>query len=291
MRLLFPIVLAATLASAALAFAGGRPPIAEQAEAGFFATFNGFQGDEQAKSAPLRGLLAALATSPSDARTNLLLGLNHLWLAAEGDRTDPRILEHLFLAEHYLARAQELDPTDRRIPSWLTPVRLSLARIERKEDRQEEILHDLQAAYAEDPVFHSFTVALLGIGEPRTSPAFRQGLAALRATVETCPSEPASTDPSCQNTPHWPHNREAFLTFYADYELKAGNVDHARELLQKVLQNPDYSRWPFRTEAEDRWKNLERYAALYANQDPGDDPPHLMASQKHIVCQSCHLGP
>jgi len=290
-RLLFALaaVLFPLLASMAIAAgAAGRHPMAAKAEAGFFATFNGFRGEEGTKSAPLRDLLAALATDPSDARTHLLLGLNHLWLAAEGDRTDPRTLEHLFLAERYLARAQELAPKDRRIPSWLVPVRLSLARIEGREDRREEILRDLQAAYAEDPTFHSFSVALLGIAEPRTSPAFQQGLAALRSTATTC--APDSGDPSCQNAPRWPHNQEAYLTFFADYELKAGNVDRARELLLAVRQSPDASRWPFRQEAEDRWKNLELYASLYANQDPGDDPPHLMSGHGRISCQSCHRG-
>lgn len=269
--------------------ANRRHPMAQKAEAGFFATFNNFKGDVPTKSAPLRDLLAALATDPADARTHLLLGLNHLWLAAEGDRTDPRVLEHLFLSERYLARAQELDPKDRRIPSWLVPVQLSIAAIDGRKDRREEILRNLQTAYAEDPTFHSFSVALLGIAEPRTSPAFRQGLEALRATEETC--APDSDDPSCRNTPHWPHNQEAYLTFFADYELKAGNVDRARELLRAVRQHPDASRWPFLQEAEDRWKNLDLYASLYANQDPGDDPPHLMSGHNRFACQSCHLGP
>lgn len=291
-RHILPLALAAALASAALAAAGaGRHPAAQKADAGFFATFNGFQGDPRTKSAPLRDLLAALATDPADARTHLLLGLNHLWIAGEGDRTDSRVLEHLFLAERYLARAQELDPKDRRIPSWLVPVRLSLAGIEGREDRREEILRDLQAAYAEDPTFHSFTVALLGIAEPRTSPEFRQGLAALRATVDTCPPASETTDPTCGNTPRWPHNREAYTTFFADYELKAGNADRARDLLLAVQQDPDFPRWPFRHEAEDRLKNLELYASLFANQDPGDDPPHLMSGHGRISCQSCHLGP
>jgi hypothetical protein len=290
-RLILPILLTAALATAALAAGAGRNPVAEKAEAGFFTAFNGFQGDAQTKSAPLRGLLAALATDPTDARTQLLLGLNHLWIAAEGDRTDPLVIEHLFLAEHYLARAQELDPKDRRIPSWLVPVRLSLARIERRADHQEEILRDLQAAYAEDPTFHSFSVALLGIGEPTSSPAFRQGLTALRTTLDTCPNTPATADPTCGNTPRWPHNREAFLTFSADYELKAGNVDRARELLLRVGKGPDAARWSLLSAVDDRLKNLDRYAALYANQDPGDDPPHLMSGASHVACQSCHQGP
>lgn len=287
--LVVPLALVSVLVSAALAAGGtGRHPFAQKAEAGFFASFN---GNPQAKSEPLRDLLAALTVDPADARTHLLLGLNHLWLAAEGDRNDPRVVEHLFLSERYLARAQELDPKDRRIPSWLAPVQLSIAAIERQKDRREEILRDLQAAYAEDPIFHSFTVALLGISEPPTSPAFRQGLDALRATEKACPSGPESTDPSCENTPRWPHNQEAYMTFFADYELKAGNIDRARELLLAVRQHPDASRWPFLQEAEDRWKNLERYASLYANQDPGDDPPHLMSGHGRVSCQTCHLGP
>ncbi len=291
LRSTIPVVLAVVLASATLTAGTGRHPMAEKAEAGFFAAFNGFQGEQRMKTAPLRDLLAALATDPADARTHLLLGLNHLWIAAEGDRTDPRVIENLFLAERYLARAELLDPKDRRIPSWLVPVRLSLASIEKQKGRDEEILRDLRTAYAEDPVFHSFSVALLGIAEPRTSPAFRQGLDALRATVDACPSEPGTSDASCENTPRWPHNREAYLTFFADYELKAGNVDQARELLEKARQEPDYLRWPFQSEAEDRWKNLERYASLYANQDLGDDPPHLMSGQGRISCQTCHRGP
>ena len=292
LRSILPIALVLAVASTALGAGAGRHPMAEKAEAGFFAAFNGFQGEQRMKSAPLRDLLAALATDPNDARTHLLLGLNHLWIAAEGDRTDPRVLENLFLAERYLARAELLDPKDRRIPSWLVPVRLSLARIEKQKGRDEEILRDLQAAYAEDPNFHSFSVALLGIAEPPTSPAFRRGLEALRATVDDCPSAGTeAADPSCGNRPRWPHNREAYLTFFADYELKAGNVDQARELLVKVRRDSDYPRWPFQSEAEDRWKNLEQYASLYANQDPGDDPPHLMSGHGRISCQSCHLGP
>jgi hypothetical protein len=295
--LLRSLFLTAALASAAISATGagaagaGRHPLAQRAEAAFFATFNGFQGEEPAKSAALPVLLGALATDPADARTPLLLGLNHLWIAAEGDRSDPRVLEHLFLAERYLARAQELNPKDRRIPSWLVPVRLSLTRVEGKEGREKEILRDLQAAYAEDPTFHSFSVGLLGIAEPRTSPEFQQGLAALRATLGTCPEAGSATaDPTCANTPRWPHNREGYMTFIADYELKAGNVDKARELLMQVRQDPDYPRWPFKAQAEDRWNNLERYAALYGNQDPKDDPPHLMSGAGRASCQACHRG-
>ena len=185
-----PIALLALVASlpilgvAVLATAGAtgnrsaRHPLAVKAEEGFFATLN---GNPKAKAAPLRDLMTAYAVSPEDARVNLLLGLNHLWLAAEGDATNPMTIDHVILAEHFLARAQKLDPSDRRIPSWLTPARLSLAGIHKEKDKGEESLRDLQAAYSEDPNFHSFTLALIGVSSDRKSPEFQRGLAALRA--------------------------------------------------------------------------------------------------------------
>ncbi len=279
----FLVLIVARLAPAKT-FDSGRHPLAVKAEASFFATFN---GNPKVKTAPLRDLMTAYAVSPEDARVNLLLGLNHLWLAAEGDRTNPTTIDHVILAEHFLARAQKLDPSDRRIPSWLTPARLSLAGLNKDENKREESLRDLEAASAEDPNFHSFTLALLAVSAAPKSPELLHGLAALRATTGACAG---NEDPSCENRPRWPHNREAFRTFFADYELKAGNVDRARELLIRTQQDPDYSRWRFKNEVEDRLKNLDTYAALYANADPGDDPPHLMATGG-FMCQSCHSGP
>lgn len=277
-----PILAVANLAAEAAK--AGRHPLAVKAEESFFATFN---GNPKVRTAPLRDLMTAYAVSPDDARVNLLLGLNHLWLAAEGDMTNPTVIDHLILAEHFLARAQKLDPSDRRIPSWLSPVRLSLAGIHHDKEARDQSVRDIEAAYAEDPNFHSFTLALLGVGSGRESPEFQRGLAALRATAGGCAE---AEDPSCENRPRWPHNREAFTTFFADYELKAGHADRARDLLIRTQQDPDYPRWRFKNEVEDRLKNLEPYAALYANADPGDDPPHLMANGGSM-CQSCHSGP
>jgi hypothetical protein len=259
----------------------GRSPVAVAAEKGFFQAFNG--GAPADRSAPLRLLMAAYATDPNDSRTNLLLGLNHLWMAAEGGRTDPRVIADLMLADRFLARAQTLDPLDQRIPSWRVPVRMSLAQIEREPARQKEIVGELLAAYEKSPNFHSFTVALLGFGNPKDAPEFQRGLAVLDR-VKGCGAEEAA----CQDLPRWPHNREGFITFHADYELKAGHPDRAAELLRKAQAEPGYASWPFRGEVEDRLKNLDRYAGLYADADPGNDPPMLMASEKGTVCQTCH---
>jgi hypothetical protein len=279
------LFLAATLALTAGAGAGTtRHPLSEKAEASFFQTFN---VDSKGQAATQRDLLTALYTDPKDGRTWLLLGLDHLWLAAEGDRTNPVAIEHLMLAERYLSRAQALNPSDRRIPSWLVPARLSLAGIEGNEERKKEIQRDLLAAWKKDPAFHSFSVALLGANEERTSPEFQRGLEALHGADAGCANNPAV----CQDRPHWPHNREGFLTFTADYELKAGHKDRARELLAKVQNEPGYASWPFQGEVQDRLDHLDEYAALYADADRGNDPPHLMSLSGGMMCRSCHQGP
>lgn len=275
---------AATLVAGAVAAAGGAPaprhPAAVAAEHAFFAAFNGGgRGD-----APLRPLMQAWAADSADARTNLLLGLDHLWLATEGDRTDARLIEHLLLAEVFLARAQELDPADDRIPSWLVPTRLALAAIRRDGADADAIHEELLAAYRRNPAFHGFSVAMLGFSAAPGTPSFERGL---RALDEVAAMECGDGDPSCQNHPRWPHNVEGYLTFNADYQLKAGDPEAAADLLAEVRGLPSYSAWPFRDEVEDRLRNLDLYADLYANGDAGDDPPSLIGSHG---CRSCHLG-
>ncbi|MEM7479696.1 MAG: hypothetical protein AAF481_00865 [Acidobacteriota bacterium] len=268
--------------SADEATSGDRSPQARAAEEEFFAVFN---GEPRRREGPLRNLMIAWLGDRQDGRTALLLGLNHLWLAAEGDRTNPRLVEHLLLSERFLSQAQELLPEDERIASWLLPVRLALA-----EDvgERESLMDELMAAYRQDPNFHSFSVALQSFSDrPGTQP-FERGLAALRSATGGCNDDPG--DVSCLNRPRWPHNQEGYLTFFADYELKAGHPQRARELLLATRSAESFSRWPFRDEAEDRLENLELYAELFANDDPGDDPPTFFTGGSRIGCQVCHLG-
>lgn len=256
-----------------------RTPGAERAESRFFEALN-HRPDRPA--APLADLMAAFAADPRDARTNLWLGLDHLWLAAEGDRTDPRAIEHLILAEHFLARTQELDSSDRRLASWLVPTRRALARLDGDRERSRALEAELLAAYRRDPDFHAVAVAMAGFGAPRGTAAFTRGLEALRASRAGC----TEAEPTCTNRPRWPHNVESFLTFGADYELKAGEKHTARGLLEQVRARPGYDRWPYRGEVEDRLEHLDLLAELYANSDPTDDPPALVSGRR--TCQACH---
>ena len=250
------------------------------AEETFFRAFN---HDPKLRPQAHQQLVGSYARNPNDARTTLLLGLTHLWTAAEGDRTNPVRIENLLLAKHYLERAEKLDPADRRIASWLVPVRMNLAQLERNGEDRQRLWAEMMVAYNEDPNFHAFTVALLSYGRPRGSAEFKLGLDALRAT-DGCNE---TADISCGNEPRWPHNQEGFLAFQADYELKAGNLAEARKLLTQVKAIPEYKTFAFPEQIEDRLANLDAYAARYANADAADDPPPIINGA--MTCQVCHM--
>lgn len=257
---------------------GERHPAAAGAEQAFFAAFNqGAMPPEQA----LTPLMGAYATDPVDPRTNLLLGATHLWIAAKSQKRDPRVIENLLLAERFLERAQELAPDDARIATFLTPVRLSLNDIERRGQR-DEILAALWDAYDREPEFNSFMVAMLGFQSPRDSETFRRGLEALHQVDATgC----AADDPTCRNTPHWPHNVEGFVSFYADYEMKAGHREAARRLLTEVTEEPSFAAWPYRDQVEERLADFDGYAARFGDDDPANDPQPVALSRG---CAACH---
>jgi hypothetical protein len=266
------------LAVAGAVRASARKQIAIKAEESFFRALN---HEPRTRAAAMRELLMAYVSDPADGRTTLLLGLGHLWTAAEGDRTNPANAEHVLLARHYLERAQKLRPDDRRIPSWLVPARLAVAGIERDMANQARIRGDLAAAYKQDPNFHSFSMAMLAFGNRRDSEDFQSGLRVLRSAIGC-----AENDPSCMDMPRWPHNIEGFLIFVADFELKAGRTEEARATLESVKKRPEYATFAYPEEVEDRLANLERYAALYANADAGDDPPPIVSGPE--MCQVCH---
>jgi hypothetical protein len=222
----------------------GAPPVSA-AEAAFFAAL--VEGAAP-PDAILRPLLLDALQRPGAGRPFLLLGLAHLWIAAEGERDDPGLLEHLVLAEAWLARCAERDPAEDRLPSWRVPVRLALAEAFGDATPPAELRAPLVEAARRDPGFHGFALGLIGYHRSPDSAEFRDGLAALRRTLETL--DPA--DPSVRNEARWPHNREGFLLLAADYERRAGEAERASALLERIEAVEDFEAWPFRAEVARR---------------------------------------
>lgn len=250
-----------------------------EAEAQFFQALN---DKPRLSKTALEGLTLAYAVEPTDRRTNLLLGLNHLWLAAEANRGDPMSLQHVILAEYFLGRTEKMTG-DNRIPSWRIPIQMTLAKRDGDEKAAQRYYDDFLKAYKKNPDFHSFVLALLAFDEPVTSKAFQRGLKAMRDT-EAC----SEHNPSCQNLPRWPHNIEAFTVFMADYETKAGNAEAAQKWLAEAEKYAKETNWAFLPAITERQQNLPERMARYANTDHSDDPAGLFDEYQRETCQLCH---
>ena len=257
-----------------------RSPVVVRAETAFFEALN--DGTRTRKSA-LGALRNAVASQPTDARANLLLGLGYLWSAVEGDRARAETIDSLVLSRYYLERAQAHDPTDGRIPSWLSPVRIALSTIHRNPADGKAAYDDLVRAFEEDPNFHSFSMGLMNFPEPIDSERFATGLAAIRSAVGCVESD----DPTCGNLPRWPHNIEGFSLALGDYELKAGEIERARELFENARTLDSYESWALKEEVEHRLSNLEDYSTRWRNDDKTDDPQATMINSRES-CRGCH---
>jgi hypothetical protein len=217
-------------------------------------------------------LLVAALQDRDDARTQLLLGLAHLWIAAEGNRADPRQLEHLMLADLYFDRCAELDSRETRLPSWQVPVQLALnAQIGERRD-VDEVVAPLLEAFAEDPDFHSFSVGMIAFNSAPESSDFQRGLRAMRSALDA-----DLTDASVQNRPNWPHNQEGFFLLLADYEQRAGNASAALVMLDRIESVPEFEAWPFRAE-------VTRRRELWAAGESVDASGGWMQAQSCVIC-------
>lgn len=250
-----------------------------EAESQFFQALN--EKPKRGKHS-LEGLTLAYAVAPTDGRTNLLLGLNHLWLAAEAPRQDPMTLQHVILADYFLGRAEQLTG-DYRIPSWRIPLQMTLARRDGDQKAADRQYESFLKAYQQNPDFHSFVLALLAFDEPVASKAFQRGLKAMR-DAESC----GEHNPSCQNLPRWPHNIEAYAVFMADYEAKAGDEAAARRWLGEAEQYATATGWAYLPAITARQQQLSERMVRYANSDRQDDPANLFDEFQQETCQLCH---
>ncbi|HEX4910976.1 MAG TPA: hypothetical protein VFV64_09455 [Permianibacter sp.] len=281
------LLVAVWLATPAVANEASRPapnpernqPLLAEAESQFFQALN--EKPKRGKNS-LEGLTLAYAVAPTDGRTNLLLGLNHLWLAAEAPRNDPMTLQHVILSDYFLDRAERLTG-DYRIPSWRISIQLTLARRDGDQKAVDRHYAEFVKAYKKNPDFHSFVLALLAFDEPVDSKDFQRGLKAMRAT-ESC----GEHNPSCQNLPRWPHNVEAYAVFMADFEAKAGDEAAARKWLALAEQYATATGWAYLPAITERQQHLPERMARYANTDRQDDPAGLFDEYQQETCQLCH---
>jgi hypothetical protein len=249
-------------------------------EAAFFEALN---HHPQQREASLASLRAHVAQVHDDARAALLLGVGHLWVAAENPPDRATAFEHLVLARHFLQRAARLNPTDDRIPSWLLSAEISLAQAEGRTEDAVAALGQLRTHAERDPCFHSVAFAINVWEWPRDSDELARAQRLLEAAA-AC----ATDDPSVRNMERWPHNVEGFLVGLSDVALKRGDRNRALAALVTIEAWPGADSWPHRREADQRRRDFDARAARFGDDDPSNDPAFLFERGGPVSCVSCH---
>lgn len=258
------------------------PPRPHDYETLFFEALNSRPDRRESALAAVR---RRVATTPDDPRAVLLLGVAHLWSAAESPRDPAEAVEHLVLARHYLGRAAQLNPSDDRIPSWLLSTEISLAEAEGRTEETAAALAKLHEHAQRDPCFHSVAYAISVWDGPRDRDELAQAQKLLEAAAACSPD-----DPSVRNLSRWPHNVEGFLVGLSDLALKRGDHDRALAALVTAESWPGAERWPHLTEVQNRRRDFADRAARFADDDPSNDPRFIFERGGPVSCISCHQG-
>ncbi len=251
-------------------------------EAAFFDTLN---RHPDRREAALAGVRSHVVKFPDDARGVLLLGVAHLWVAAEKPPSQDVVYEHLVLARYYLDRAARLDPADDRIPSWLLSAEVSVAQAEGRASDAAAGVARLLAHAEHDPCFHSVAYAINVWDGPRDRAELAQAQRLLEAAA-ACNTD----DPAVRNLERWPHNVEGFLVGLSDVALKRGDRDRALAALITAEAWPGAEAWPHRNEVQERRRNFDARAARFADGDASNDPPFIFERGGPVSCVSCHQG-
>lgn len=288
-------------------FASGNPldPVENHPAHLFF--IDAFNYKEGNRYKALDKLLEDMVVNPNNALTNAYLSTVNLWIGSEAEYEDSTMLYNYIWASYFGVRvtniakqreeAWKANPAVPRfrhassVGGWTVPPRRWLAQLV-KDQKAVDALDDEHRAWRPHyRVFYALTISTTFFTENNH---FMEGFDALMDGFAHCDEIPDLT--SCPDQPLVSHNILSFQATAADFLLKAGNVDAARDMLSNRTYPPfNYQDFTLGQAAwEHREQNLEAIAALYQNNpDPKNTPPNfLMKRQKWgadmTTCQTCH---
>lgn len=313
-RVVILILLALLLGCADLAIRSAPPKTVQPSTTGLAATAvktfweNFYEAQYEKISEILFLLTAAYLENPNDPQVALLLAHTHFWKVSERarlDSIDPRITDHLILAERYFEEARRLTSADDRIPGWLGAVKMALGQIHQDERLKREGYFMAKAAKAAYPHFNGFSFSYPLIRQPYDSTRFKEAVESIWNNTELCAERTFNRSRPvfdygqlsrlktttgltrvCWNTPLVPHNFEGFFLHLGDVLLKNGQKEAAEAAYGVIKQSPDYHTWRYKAALEDRLANGEDWSRRMRDKDLENDPPYMFNST--IACVVCH---
>jgi hypothetical protein len=284
-----------------------RKPSAAAAagEAGFWTVIHGDDHSPAQQDEALANLAKAIKRDRKDGRPPFLLGMLHLYRFGQAtirfDQVTDAARAELVAANEAFATALPLlwdgRRGDSRVPGFVAAAKFALGVVEKDSALQAEGLADIEAAVAVNPFFNVFDLIPVVQALPADDPRFAQVFPLLQTYISdpTTLSCVLNQPEICSDFGLAPRNIAGALMLFGDVFVKGGVLDPANVTLAETLyypvasvavaQTPGYLFADALAVRIGPGKAAAR-AALYADDDPDNDPPIIGAGSE--ACAVCH---
>ena len=179
---------------------------------------------------------------------------------------------------------------DSRVPGFAAATTFGLGVVRNDRPLQDQGLRELDAAFALNPFFNLFdylpAVQILPAFDPRFQDIFARvsGYLGDPATLQCVTTQPEI----CGDGGYAPRNTVGSLALFGDIDAKAGDVAAARRWYGLALALASAGDRPYRflPAIQERVATVEQRAALFGDDDAGNDPPVIGAREE--ACAACH---
>ncbi|HEX7159109.1 MAG TPA: hypothetical protein VF214_08855 [Edaphobacter sp.] len=259
----------------------------------------------------------AIGHDPENPMLFALLGATHFWHIGEYKRDpnpDLKVLQQdMPTAVSLFGQALELDYYGKHVTGYVNddhlPGYLGITTVHAGQQSGDPDLiakgdQMLDFAAYQFPEFNNFNRWAAHNTDPKDSASYKKALDSLWQALDTCAGATVDrTNPDLKQylylqTPVgrkkacWsegtiaPHSFEGFMFNLANGLVKAGQIEAARVMYANARYADNYSTWPYRKYLEEvASSDLRARAALYADNDPSNDPPLGVPDRG---CSYCH---
>ena len=323
LRLALSAVLLATIGLSLAGFTKGsdsdkRETDREESRAAikrFWAVYHG--NDYQAIPRVQEELQRAIERDPDNPTLYALLGATHFWHIGEAARDpvphDPTLAQDMPSAVEYFGKALQLDYytkhligyiNDDHLPGYLGITTFHLGQQYKSPDLMAKGDQLLDFAVYQFPEFNNFNRWAAHGADAKDTATYKKALESLWEGLDTCVGGKVDranpdlrqyfgllTSVGRKKSCWWegdlaPYSFEGYLLNLGNGLVKAGHVDTAKIVFANIQYAGNYDTWPYR-QAFEQEMNSDLYAraALYADNNPANDPPLGIPNRS---CSYCH---
>ena len=281
----------------------------------FWAIFH--RNDYSAIPAVEAELQAALARDPENATLMALLGATHFWHAGEYMR-DPSpdlsvLQQDLPMAVQLFRSALNLDygphqtgyEYNDHLPGFLGVTTVHLGQSAGDPTLIQQGDQMLDYSVYQFPEFNNFNRWAAHNADPRDSSSYQKALESLWQAIDACIGgsidrtnpdiepylylqTPVGRKSTCWSRNNMaPHSLEGLMLNLGNALVKAGQVEIAKIVYANAKYASNYAAWPYRGVLESiAASDLTARAALYADNDPTNDPPLAVPNRSCVYCHA-----